>query len=40
MNVTAGQEYRIWYGQDLVNESEDNNEGTACVDVFMYGWFE
>jgi hypothetical protein len=39
MNVTAGQEYRIWYGEDLKNATDDNNEGTACVDVFMYGWF-
>jgi hypothetical protein len=39
MRVTAGQEYRIWYGQDLKDLYETNNEGTACVDVLMCGWF-
>jgi hypothetical protein len=38
--VTVGQEYRIWYGQDLKNVSEANNEGTACVDVYMFGSFD
>ena len=33
--VSAGQEYRIWYGQDLNDVSENNNSGTACVDVFL-----
>lgn len=37
MNVTAGQEYRIWYGQDLINRSEDNNEGNVCAEVYLYG---
>ncbi|XP_031559477.1 uncharacterized protein LOC116295712 isoform X1 [Actinia tenebrosa] len=37
MNVTAVQEFRIWYGQDLVNKSESNNEGNACVEVYVYG---
>jgi hypothetical protein len=40
MGVTAGQEYRIWYGEDLTDANEnDNGERTACVDVFMYGLF-
>jgi hypothetical protein len=38
--VTAGQEFRIWYGQDLKNVSEANNGGTACVDVYMFGSFD
>ncbi|XP_031563665.1 uncharacterized protein LOC116299171 [Actinia tenebrosa] len=39
MNVTAGQEYRIWFGQDLTNTTEKNNDGSSCVDVYMNGWF-
>ncbi|XP_031565773.1 uncharacterized protein LOC116300938 [Actinia tenebrosa] len=39
MKVAAGQEYRIWYGQDLLDVFEDKNNGTACADVYMYGWF-
>jgi hypothetical protein len=39
MVVTAGQEYRIWYGQDLKNHSESSNGGTSCIDVYMYGLF-
>lgn len=34
LRVVSGQEYRIWFGVDLKNSSEFNNEGTVCVDVF------
>ncbi|KXJ07170.1 hypothetical protein AC249_AIPGENE23390 [Exaiptasia diaphana] len=37
MNITAGQEYRLWYGEDLKDVSEVDNSGTVCVDVNMYG---
>ena len=32
--MTKGQEARIWYGEDLKGSNKDNNEGTACVDVY------
>lgn len=39
-DVSVGQEFRIWYGQDLKNRSEENNGGTSCTDVYVYGLFE
>ncbi|XP_028519138.1 uncharacterized protein LOC110252900, partial [Exaiptasia diaphana] len=39
INITAGQEYRLWYGEDFKNVSEGDNSGTACVDVHMYGLY-
>lgn len=35
MVVTAGQEFRIWYGPDLQDNGEDNSEGKVYVDVYM-----
>ena len=35
--LSRGQELQIWYGQDLVGCSENNNTGTTCVDV--YAWY-
>ena len=32
--VTAGTELRIWYGEDLRDESETDNEGRSCVSVY------
>ena len=32
--VTSGQVLRLWYGEDLVNSSEGDNDGTSCCDVF------
>ncbi|XP_031557900.1 uncharacterized protein LOC116294448 [Actinia tenebrosa] len=32
--VMTGQQYRIWFAQDLRDFSETNNGGTNCVDVF------
>ncbi|XP_022809477.1 uncharacterized protein LOC111346456 isoform X2 [Stylophora pistillata] len=37
-SVSRSQEMQIWYGQDLVDCSEDNNKGKTCVDV--YAWYE
>jgi len=34
LSVTKGQELRLWYGEDLVNISEDDNAGKACCDVY------
>ena len=33
-SVQEGQILKIWYGQDLVNVSEENNSGIHCVDVY------
>jgi len=34
LTVTSGQVLRLWYGEDLVNGSESDNDGTSCSDVF------
>ena len=35
--LARGQELQIWYGQDWIDCSEDNNSGATCVDV--YAWY-
>lgn len=35
VNVDAGEEFRIWYRQDFLNASEDNNAGHTCTDVYI-----
>ena len=37
LSVSRSQELQIWYGQDWIGHTEDNNSGTACVDV--YAWY-
>ena len=32
--VSAGQELPLWYGEDLVNQSEVDNGGRSCCDVY------
>ena len=34
LTVTSGQVLRLWYGEDLVNFTERENDGTSCCDVF------
>ncbi|KAJ7374860.1 hypothetical protein OS493_005213 [Desmophyllum pertusum] len=34
LRVAAGDEYRIWYNEDLVNGLEVDNDGHTCVDVY------
>jgi len=34
MYVFEGQELRIWYGEDLINISEENDSGVSCADVY------
>ena len=34
ISVSVGDEFQIWYGQDLYNCSEDNNSGQTCADVY------
>ena len=36
VGVLAGQELRIWYGEDLYNIEEDDNHGKSCVDVYGF----
>lgn len=32
--------FSIWYGEDLINEDEQNNAGKTCVDVYAHFiWF-
>ena len=33
VNVMEGDEYQIWYGEDIKDISEDDNSGKHCVDV-------
>ena len=37
VSVSRGQELQIWYGQDWIDYTEDNNSGMTCVDV--YAWY-
>ena len=32
--VVKGQELRLWYGEDLMNNSEGDNDGKSCCDVY------
>ncbi|KAL9970921.1 hypothetical protein ACROYT_G023381 [Oculina patagonica] len=34
LQLSSGQELRIWYGEDLENHSDGNNGGESCVDVY------
>ena len=37
VSVSRGQGLQIWYGQDWIDWSENNNNGKTCVDV--YAWY-
>ena len=37
ISVSVGDEFQIWYGQDLEDCSEHNNGGQTCADV--YAWY-
>ena len=37
ISVSVGDEFQIWYGQDLKDCSENNNSGQTCADV--YAWY-
>ena len=37
VSVSRNQELQIWYGQDWIDCSQDDNNGTTCVDV--YAWY-
>ena len=34
MTVTVGQEFQIWYGEDLTNCTEQDNKGHTCADIY------
>lgn len=34
--VQYGQKIEIWFGEDLVNDSEEDNDGETCVEVFAW----
>ena len=36
LRLLKDQQLQIWYGQDWVDCSEDNNSGTSCVDIFAW----
>lgn len=33
LKVTRGQQFRIWYDEDLRNNSEKDNGGRTCMDI-------
>ncbi|KAL9958365.1 hypothetical protein ACROYT_G035371 [Oculina patagonica] len=37
LSVSRKEELQIWYGQDWIDCSDDNNSGKTCVDV--YAWY-
>ena len=34
LDVSSGQEFRVWYGEDLVNFYDHDNDGKVCSDVY------
>ena len=34
--VTVGEEFRVWYSEDLFDIVEDDNSGKVCADVYGY----
>ena len=36
LSLLKDQQLQIWYGQDWVDCSENNNNGTSCVDIFAW----
>lgn len=37
--LPAGTQLRVWYGEDLVNYTEADNDGRVCTDVYvLYVW--
>ena len=41
ISVSVGDEFQIWFTQDLYYCSEDNNSGQTCADVYAwYAWIK
>ena len=36
VSLSRNQELQIWYGQDWMDCSESDNNGTTCVDVYVW----
>ena len=36
VSMSRNQELQIWYGQDWIGGSEQDNSGATCVDVYMW----
>jgi len=34
LQVSSGQELRVWYGEDWIDGSENDNGGLSCVGVY------
>ena len=37
LSVSVGQEFQIWFGEDLSDCTEHDNSGRTCADV--YAWY-
>ena len=35
LHLSSGQKLRMWYEEDLYDESEFDNGGTSCADVLV-----
>ena len=39
--IADNHELRVWYGEDLMNSSEEDNGGTVCADVYaLFVWLK
>ena len=36
VSVSRNQELQIWYGQDWIDCNDGDNNGTTCVDVYVW----
>ena len=36
LKVSRGDEIRIWYGEDLLNHTEQDNDGVTCMMAQAY----
>ena len=36
VSVSRNQELQIWYGQDWIDCRDDGNNGTTCIDVYVW----
>ena len=36
ISVSVGQEFQLWYGEDLKDCYESNNSGQTCADVYAF----
>lgn len=36
LRVSSGQDFRVWYDEDLADDSEGDNGGNTCVDIYAF----